>query len=289
MINKQADELFNQLLEKIELIEENLSITVIQKAQACLELISEKIAQIKMKVIEIGFKDQQEEIDFFKRIKPGLVGLQIFYSRLEILESNKPETTIKDMRKYLRKQISKIREFYKYQKSVVHYYRSGSAQLDSQLFLRESHSAPLWLVPLRLDQDERFSTIGDHTFARIIAYDKLNNHIKRLLTEPGKDENTRQVKHLKWTGEGINLIEIAYGIYYTKQLNDGKAGIAEIVRYLEDIFQVSIGRAYRRFTEIKRRKRISQTKYLDEMKEVILKKIDEDDEYRPGAFGSRGN
>lgn len=78
---------------------------------------------------------------------------------------------------------------------------------------------------------------------------------------------------------------MAYGIYQTAQVNNGKIGLAELVRKFEKVFNVNIGRPYRRFSEIKQRKRLSRTKYLDEMVKSINKKIDDEDAFRPNLKG----
>jgi hypothetical protein len=78
---------------------------------------------------------------------------------------------------------------------------------------------------------------------------------------------------IKWTGDVINVIELAYGLWLTGQINNGNASLNQIVRWLEKNLSVSIGIAQRKFSEISRRKRISITKYLDQMKDAIIRKI----------------
>jgi hypothetical protein len=86
---------------------------------------------------------------------------------------------------------------------------------------------------------------------------------------------------LKWTGDTINLAEIGIGIYQTKQMNNGTATLAQIFRWLEEKLQVKIGVPSKRLSELRRRKRLSRTQYLDEMKEIIIQKLDKEDEFDP--------
>jgi hypothetical protein len=81
---------------------------------------------------------------------------------------------------------------------------------------------------------------------------------------------------LKWTGESINLVEIAYGIWLTGQVNHGQASITEIVEFLEKALRVRIGKSHRRWQSIASRKRLSYTKFLDECKTAIEKRVDEE-------------
>lgn len=78
---------------------------------------------------------------------------------------------------------------------------------------------------------------------------------------------------LRWTGESINLVELAYGIWLTGQLNNGNATISETIRWMESSLDIRIGRAYRRWTEISRRDPVNTTKFLDRMKVAILERI----------------
>jgi len=99
------------------------------------------------------------------------------------------------------------------------------------------------------------------------------------LESPVKFSNAAMTEspiELKWTRETINLVELAYGIWLTGQINNGNAGITEIIQSLEIHFQVKIGRAYRRWTSISKRKRVAPTKYLDQIRDAVLKRLDEE-------------
>jgi len=86
---------------------------------------------------------------------------------------------------------------------------------------------------------------------------------------------------MRWTGETINLVEIAYGIWLTGQLNNGQlnngqVSVTEIVEFLEVAFRVKIGKPHRRWQGIARRKRLGYTRFLDEMKGAIEKRVEEE-------------
>lgn len=78
------------------------------------------------------------------------------------------------------------------------------------------------------------------------------------------------------TGETINLVEIAYGIWLTGQVNNGNASISEIVLWLERHFEVRVGKAHRRWQNIAGRKRLAPFRYMDEMKEALVKRLEEE-------------
>ncbi|KRT13214.1 hypothetical protein ASU31_25780 [Pedobacter ginsenosidimutans] len=82
---------------------------------------------------------------------------------------------------------------------------------------------------------------------------------------------------LKWTGDSVNLAELGYSVALSGQLNHGQAGIARVFRWLEEKLSVNIGVPARRMASIRSRKRLSRAKFLDELKEVLERKMDEDD------------
>jgi len=84
-----------------------------------------------------------------------------------------------------------------------------------------------------------------------------------------------------WSGDKIELVEIAYGIYYTQRLNNGKAEISDIIDWLEESLNTDLSQAYRMFVDIRRRKTISYTKFIDEMRHEINVHIEDSIKYRP--------
>lgn len=236
-------------------------------------------------VLTGSFDGQQEEILFFKTVKPKFRSFQIYYLALQDITFKKPKGCRKMLKKFYLDEIQKISAFHCYNQHLVNYYYSGATDMDAQLFLRKVEEHPHWLLKPKLERDERFSTPADYLVAKILAMEKiqlyLSEEIVKLQDGNVTGNGSADKKQYRWTGEAINLVELAYGLYYTGEINNGNAGIAEIVRLFETTFNIAIGKPSRRFTEIKQRKRLSKTKYLDQMKTAIDKRIDEDDEFVP--------
>lgn len=251
-------------------------------ANGILEIIQEYTSKLKELILDANFKDKEEEIIFFKYVKPQFISIQLYYLKLEELDLKGPKGNTKSARAFYEKELKKINEFFSHNRQMVDYCRSGAKEMDGLLFLRGIKSVPNWLVRLRADTDERFSTIADYQTSRILAFEKIQGHIIKYLNglkSNAKPSDLREPSfNLKWTGESINLIEIAYGIWLTGQINNGNATVSEIVRWLESSLEINIGRAYRRWTEISRRDDTTKTKYLDRMIEMInTRLVNEDD------------
>jgi hypothetical protein len=108
-----------------------------------------------------------------------------------------------------------------------------------------------------------------------MAYERLQKFLVDELYRSTQVSNGEVGRMLLWTGDVINLVELIYGLNLTGQVNHGNASLNEIVRWAEQIFGVKIGVVQRRFAEIQSRKRISATKFLDQMRNSVQEKIDE--------------
>jgi len=284
MILTAATTLFEELLETIEQLEQDNKETQIDPVPY-LKTANHFMNALQSLVLTGNFNDQQEEILFFKTVKPKFRSFQIYYLMLQDITFKKPKACKKILKKFYTDEIQKICSFHCYNQNLLNYYYSGATEMDEQLFLRKVEEHPHWLLKPKLERDERFSTPADYLVAKILATEKIRFYLAEEIVKlegANSFENTSaNKKQYRWTGEAINLVELAYGLYYTGEINNGNAGIAEIVRLFETTFNIAIGKPSRRFAEIKQRKRLSKTKYLDQMKTAIDKRIDEDDEFVP--------
>ncbi|MBC7418805.1 MAG: RteC domain-containing protein [Pedobacter sp.] len=64
-------------------------------------------------------------------------------------------------------------------------------------------------------------------------------------------------------------------------MGSGKTGLQEIFNWLEASFGVEVGIPANRFREIKRRKRLSRTRFIDFCKTGLLNYMEENDAFHP--------
>ncbi|WP_192822760.1 RteC domain-containing protein [Rufibacter sp. LB8] len=285
-----TETMYEDLLSDIDQMEQRADLTPAMRRLNILDLLHQRLEELKAQVLAQGFASQEEEIHFFKHQKPRIAGLLVYHARVDMLELMRPEGSLQDIRCFFENELAAIRWFHHLNLPLYQYYRSEATYLDEKLFLRGGEGIVGWHKLLEAESDDRFCTPAGNLLARMVAHGKLTEFLHRQLQllENNRGANSfppHRGKQLTWTGDAINLVEIAYGWYCTGQLNHGQAGIAEIVRWLEEHLNISIGRPYRRFTEIKRRKLLSQTKYLDQMRESLLKKLDEEDAFDPRRRG----
>ena len=246
-----------------------------------IQAIKDASEKVKLYIAQIPLKDEAEEIAFFKQLKPKFTSEQVYALELYTLTTTKPLTHPELIKQFYERELLILNRYFKQYQFLYQYYKLELTDLDHVLFVRGAKPSDL-MVP-DWDINPLISTRGDLLFARFIAWERLQLYILselRALEGPvstgvsfSDDVNTSE---LKWTGQSINLVEVAYGIWLTGQLNNGNAGISETIKWLEKHFQVKIGAAHRRWQSISNRKRITTTKYIDEMKAAMLKRLDEE-------------
>lgn len=77
---------------------------------------------------------------------------------------------------------------------------------------------------------------------------------------------------IKWTASKSDLIESIYALHSAGVFNNGKADIKEIAQYFEQTFDIDLGQNNRVFYDIRARKN-NKTKFLDIIREALIKRI----------------
>jgi len=190
---------------------------------------------------------------------------------------------------HLQTQITFIDRFFRQNEFLYQYYRLKATDLDDRYFVRHQSSTVPGFAEVP-DVDPSFSTIADYLFSKFIAYEELLGYLQAEIlnrsTPEGELPKTVQ-KNLKWTGESINVVELVYGIYETRQVNDGKATLIELMDAFSQAFQINLSTYFKRFSDIKRRKSMSKTRFLDEMQQLVSKRIEDSDAWIPDDQKSR--
>jgi len=126
-------------IQEIELGESN----VIKKSLAAVEILTKAMMQIKTFIKGYTFKDEAEEIHFFKEVKPRFLSRLIYYKAVYNLDMNCPTNSIDAKRDYYRHELSRLDDYAKRRIDIVRYYRSGETGRDREMFLRNQNSTCL--------------------------------------------------------------------------------------------------------------------------------------------------
>lgn len=225
-----------------------------------------------------GFAGLQEEIAFFKTMKPQVEGRLLYYnSRLKIT-LGKPAGTKQQQRSYFEKELEKITAFYETNRFLVQYYRSGETFLDDKFFVRvEASTLPAICGTV---QSKGLHAMCDGFAAELVAYELLAGHLAEELSAldgtsfPAAFGGNNS--SVMWTDSKAALVELLYALYRKGSINNGQAGIKEIAGFLEKAFGVDLGNYYRAFQELRIRK-TGRTNYLDQLRSGLVQYMDETD------------
>jgi len=280
-MNAQIKKLYTELQEDIAFYAE-MGTPPANRLSGALVSIRSLMIRLKVHIMAEGFASDEAEIEFFKREKPLFMAEQLYLTEYTVILLGRPAFNAGLLEAYYAEELKRIQSFINRFGFLYQCYKLEAKDLDSVLFLRGAGPSGM-VLPETPDADPLFSTNGDYLWAKFMAYERLQAWLEDELnglrgnqggSDAGPEGGSGPV--LKWTGETINLVEIAYGIWLTGQVNNGNASISEIVQWLEKHFEVKIGKAHRRWQNIASRKRLSYTRYLDECKNVIEKRVEEE-------------
>ncbi len=229
------------------------------------------------------FKNQTEEIKYFKSQKPKLLSKLIYFGKVYHIENNKPQGTYKSKRKYLLNELDKINRYFDNNIDFIRYYRSNENYLDHKYFVRNQIDFRQSHESFSIELDKKQSTGFDFKVAKIIANDLLqvylHDELNSLEFYNNKEKvTTTQKAKQTWTDPKTALIELIYAFHSHASLDNGKPDIKEIASNFEQIFNIDLGDYYKTYLEMKMRK-TSRTKFLDALKESLLKRMDSADDF----------
>ncbi|CAA7193955.1 RteC domain-containing protein [Chryseobacterium potabilaquae] len=271
------EKFYQETLHKLETAIDELEIEAdnsMQRIEAVMQLVIQSLADLKEFVLKNDFKNMEEEIHFFKHQKPVIVSKLIYYNAIYKIETRRPYGN-KRIRKHFTKELKKLKRFFDSNIDFYKYYRSNNSFVDEKFFVRGKHDIRLWLDTFYFEADHRFSTSHDYKVAKIIANDLIQVYLEDRLNNINEKKGSDN--SLKWTASKTALTELIYALYAHGVFNSGNTDIKLIAKAFEDAFNIELGDFYHTFMELKARK-INRTKFLDNLCEALIKKMDEQDE-----------
>lgn len=272
----KSQALLDQITERWNTLQHQLTLLRSEKkndlefAQFALMETDESIRLIKNWVIVHDFDCWENEITFFKELKPLFISRYIYFSKMTTLLSSLPASGAKYKKKLLENEFEKLQYFFLEHRDFVSYYRRKATYLDLKYFLRYKYDLDVPLAPDFHSYDERFSTSHDHLAATILASDDYELFLKKQLNLL-KDEDTKPPElpsTLHWTSSKTALTELVFALHHAKCLNGGSMDLAETVRWFENQMGIDLGNYHKTFGEIRNRK-VPQTRFLNQLSEGL--------------------
>lgn len=251
---------------------------IIGNSLKMIDIIQKYIDQLRERVIVYEFDSQEEEIIFFKELKPQVLSKQLYFNKIYCIESKFPTGSNEAAKRYLNDQLHSLEYYFNRHLDFHQYYRSGSTVYDKYYFVRGNVDPKLCNDSSRFNSDLKFSTVYDFKVAKIIANEMLRIYLNRrlkMIEDPALFTETKKGRRT-WTGQKNALIELGYALYVSGDIDHGNIDVKEIMDTLGEAFNVDLGEYYRTYIALRSRKK-DQTAFLNTLIEKLKKKMDEDD------------
>lgn len=278
-MEKYVSTLKNEILQSVLEIERT-ECSILQKSKIIIPRLEKAFEELKYFIINYTFKNDLEEIRFFKEIKPQLFCLLIYHSKIYNIELRMPIGSADDKKVYLERIQYRIQYFFDVNLDFYQYYRSGNTHLDHIYFLRGKPDIQLSLDSFYFERDSNFSTCYDFKLTKILAHEMLVAHLSAELARLAQGNSDMESiyglhSNEKWTDKKNALGEIIYGIDSLASVNHGSIDIIVLATMFGKMFNVDLSNIYQIYIELKGKK--DRTEYLNRMIKALKKRMDDDD------------
>lgn len=279
MIKKEKN--YQQIFKKIDRKEKELNTkiesSIIEVSYQMVLFLREILCSIKDDILRNDFKDIEEEIAFFKEVKPKIQGLLIYYSHVYNVETLCPigddECIIRYYKESLRQISAHNMESYK-SRYFYQYIKGNRTDKDDLYFTRKGNKDFLYN---RGDSivlsDSKFTTCYDCIFSKLIGEEKFCNYIKDRIALLKTDSSFNTIC-LNWAGSKNSMIELIYALFVCNIIPN--TNIRTIAKVFEKVFSIQLGDVHHACHRMKYRAK-SRTKFLDELTDALKKHFEKGD------------
>ena len=265
-LRKETDE----AIDNIESSDNN----ILKKSLEASHVLAEAFDSMKQFIQSYHFKDEEEEITFFKETKPKFCYRLIYYRKLYNIEMNRPAGVDKQ-KEYLSEELNEINKYNIKRLDFIRYYRSGATHLDSLYFLRGRTDTEQYLETFYFELDPNFSTNCDFKVAKILSNDLLLTY---LMQEIEKLNNNGVISFpsgfpltkLTWKGTKTELMEQLYS--WDSDSTFGDIPLTQLSDYIQNVFNIKLDKNLSRaFSDMKIRN--VPTPFLDKLKDALFRRM----------------
>ena len=159
---------------------------------------------LKKFILDNGFETLENEILFFKTIKPKFTSKLIYFKKVRNLESRKPQGSKRIIRKYLDNELNKLNNYFSENMEFYNYYRTGSEFIDHKIFIRNNVEINYNLEYFYFELDHRFATSHDFKVAAILGNENFQKYIENKIAnlsnrKPIEIKPQIELPTMKWT------------------------------------------------------------------------------------------
>lgn len=283
-LNLSAMKSLNSIISEIRIKEDKVSREtshLIDEAHQMTLYLKGLLHTTREYILREGFKNETEEIEFFRLIKPQILGKLIYYNKVFKIETVCPVKNGKMYQKFFMSRLQELKQEFKEHICVPHfyrYYRSGRSDRDQEYFTRGKINYKDGLNSYVFEIDQQFSTYYDSKVARIMANELIYAYLITKIN-PEEPQGTLlrggESTDIFWTDSKNALIELIYALYAAGVISHGKIGIRKITLVFQILFRIPLGDVHHSFHRMKDRAG-SRTSFLDHLKLSLEQYMDKE-------------
>lgn len=256
---------------------------IIEQSYQMTTVLQNLLSTVKKNVLENGFSDEDEEINFFKTVKPQILGKLIYYNKVFRIEASCPVISGKMHHKHFSNELNLLKQEFKeqfYNTEFYRYYRTGRTEWDHHFFRLGKIDLHNGVNSFVFEIDTQFSTYYDYKVSCIIANELLSNYLLSKI-EPEKEEivlfpdGKGSSRDFFWTDSKNSLIELIYALHASGSISHGKAGIRKISMVFQVLFRIQLGDVHHAFHRMKDRSD-SKSIFLDQLKSSLKQHMEKE-------------
>lgn len=267
MFIKKFNDLENSLAE---LKKKYLSVT--EEAILASSVIVEYLESIDSDLTNYQFQSKKNEIDFFKYKLPKIYQQFFYYKTILSIENERKLhyfSKEQEIEYYINCNL-KLTKISEDEKELIKYIRSNMSHLDKKFFLRKNAKWRTVNLDYTIHNTNTFNLISfiigkSNALEFIVKY--INDKIQQL-KNPNEFRQNKPKFKLKWTAAKVLLMELIYGLYLLKVINNGEIEMVELIRQFEEFFDIDL-KHYRSTIKDIRERKINRTKLIDQLKNVL--------------------
>jgi hypothetical protein len=247
--------------------------------RASIKVSKKAMTKLKNYVSSYAFKSVDEEINFFKEVKPQFYSKYIYFINIHNFLLQKPTGGENIQRDYIQMHLAELKTFFDHNRAFYSYYRSGMTQLDAIYYTRGGFDVHAELEDF--EEDELYSTSHDYKLSKIIANEKFQEYLKLENAKIGQEhilpiegQKIFPFMHPNWTASPTDAIELIYSLKASGSVNNGNIDVSELVGIFEFVFQMEIKESYHKLLDISKRKKVIPI-FLNKLKDGLLRLIED--------------
>ena len=155
----------------------------IEEIECCFQICSKYWSRIKVEVAAYKFKNDEDEIDFFKNWKPKFTSEIEYYNLIYHAELFKPDMDIVELKKFWLKESQRLKKFINEHEEFYSYYKNEDAYKDALYFVRANSDFSNFSESKLYDMLVKACTSHDHLVAGIITQERYHEYVAKELEE----------------------------------------------------------------------------------------------------------